>query len=123
MTNIVSAYNFMDLLKDNGFVPQADAGLYGPGTIINGLKSRLFAKIAQPLERHDFMDLMRDNGQVPAAKTEDAQNMLVQLNEWFGRLEGHIEMPVESHDFMDLLHDKGFVPEPSNDNGLKIRAA
>ncbi|MCF6197509.1 MAG: hypothetical protein L3J50_12505 [Emcibacter sp.] len=116
----------MDLLKDNGFVPQADAGPYELGAIINGLKGRIFAKIARPLERYDFMDLMRDNGQVPAPLMEDAQKsqgLLVQLNEWLGKLERHIEMPVEHHDFMDLLHDKGFVPEPSNDNGLKIRAA
>ncbi len=71
MTNIVSQYNFMDLLKDKGFAPQTDLNTNNVVSIFNGLVAILSLKIEQPMAHYDFMDLMRDNGFVPEPSNDN----------------------------------------------------
>lgn len=126
MTNFVSGYNFMDLLKDKGFAPQTDLNTSNVGAIFNGLVTKLSSKIEQTAGHYDFMDLMRDNGFVPEPSNDNVKisvNVVALLNEMVGKLVWKIELPVEHHDFMDLLHDKGFVPAYSNDNNLNVQVA
>jgi len=71
MTNIVSQYNFMDLLKDKGIAPQTDLNTNNVVSIFNGIVAMLSSKIEQPAAHYDFMDLMRDNGFIPEPSNDN----------------------------------------------------
>lgn len=77
MTNFVSGYNFMDLLKDNGFAPQTDVNSNELVSIFNGFLGKLSSKIELPKEQHDFMDLMHDKGFVPTPSNDNDLNAQV----------------------------------------------
>jgi hypothetical protein len=70
MTNYVSQYNFMDLLKDNGVVPhigpQLKEDTISLVALFTGLVEQFTSKIELTHEAHDFMDLMFDKGLIPA---------------------------------------------------------
>lgn len=126
MTNFVSAYNFMDLLKDKGFAPQTDVNSNKVVSMVKELVSAMSLKIEQALTQYNYMDLLQDNGYVPVPANDNQEislGVVAALNELVGKLAWNIELPVEHHDFMDLLHDKGFVPAYSNDNALNIQVA
>lgn len=126
MTNFVSAYNFMDLLKDKGFAPQTDVKTNKVVSIVKELVATMSSKIEQATSQYNYMDLLQDNGYVPVPVNDNQENSLgvvALLNGLVGKLASNIELPVEHHDFMDLLHDKGFVPAYSNDNRLRAQVA
>jgi len=77
MTNLVSTYNFMDLLKDKGFAPQTDAHSIDVAAIFNGLVGKLSSKIELPAEHYDFMDLMYDKGFVPEPSNDNDNGLNV----------------------------------------------
>ncbi len=77
MTNFVTTYNFMDLLKDNGVVPQTDVNSYNMKAIFNGLVGRLSSKIERPVRHYDFMDLLRDKGAMPVPSNDNRPNIRV----------------------------------------------
>lgn len=70
MTNYVSQYNFMDLLKDSGVVPNFGPQLKEQATpiadIFMGLIEQFTSQIELTHESYGFMDLMSDKGLVPA---------------------------------------------------------
>ncbi len=126
MTNIVSVYNFMDLLKDKGIAPQTDVKTNKVVSFAKELVSALSSKIEQFADQYNFMDLLQDNGYIPEPVNDNVDNsisVVALFNELVGKLVWKIELPVEHHDFMDLLHDKGFVPAYSNDNALNAQVA
>jgi len=75
MTNFVSTYNFMDLLKDKGFAPQTDVNVQdnaqGMESILNGFSGMLSSKIELTTPDYDFMDLMHDKGFVPEPSNDN----------------------------------------------------
>ncbi len=71
MTNFVSTYNFMDLLKDKGFAPQTDVTTSDLRSIFNGWVGDMSSKIELPTEHYDFMDLMHDKGFVPVPSNDN----------------------------------------------------
>lgn len=77
MTNIVSGYSFMDLLKDKGIAPKTDVNSNDMVSIFNGVFSKLSLKIEAPIEHHDFMDLMHDKGFVPTPSNDNDLNIQV----------------------------------------------
>ncbi len=66
MTNYVSQYNFMDLLKDNSSLPQPEVETISYVAILRGLVEQFSLTIEQSYESHNFMDLLYDKGHVPA---------------------------------------------------------
>lgn len=74
MTNFVSGYNFMDLLKDKGIAPQTDVKITRIISIFNEIAARLSSKIEHSAEPHDFMDLLHDKGVVPSYSNDNAVN-------------------------------------------------
>ncbi|NOZ43110.1 MAG: hypothetical protein GXP02_08120 [Alphaproteobacteria bacterium] len=77
MTNFVSAYNFMDLLKDKGFVPQTDVNSFSFGAILNRLAGRLSSGIELSTRHYDFMDLLHDKGFIPEPSNDNSPNIRV----------------------------------------------
>ncbi len=78
MTNFVSTYNFMDLLKDKGIAPQTDVNSNDYiNAIFDGLVGKLSARIELPVEDHDFMDLMHDKGFVPEPSNDNIANVRI----------------------------------------------
>jgi len=77
MTNFVSTYNFMDLLKDKGIAPQTDVNSNNFSTIFDGLFGRLSDRIELPVEDYDFMDLMHDKGFVPEPSNDNVANIRI----------------------------------------------
>lgn len=72
MTNYVSGYDFMDLLKDNGYVPLTDRVSIRMSSMIADLKkSFLQSAIEFNQDSHDFMDLLSDKGMVPEAANDN----------------------------------------------------
>ena len=71
MTNYVSGYSFMDLLKDKGVAPVADMNSNELVSILNGWVEKLSVKIEMPVEHYDFMDLMHDKGFVPEPSNDN----------------------------------------------------
>ncbi len=77
MTNFVSTYNFMDLLKDKGIAPQTDANSNDFSAIFDGLVGKLSDRIELPVEDYDFMDLMHDKGFVPEPSNDNVANIRI----------------------------------------------
>ncbi|WP_138379396.1 hypothetical protein [Luteithermobacter gelatinilyticus] len=76
MTKYTTTYNFMDLLKDKGFVPGTDhveENLSDENLVewIAGFMAMLSGKINRTVAEYDydFMDLLHDKGHVPAMVT------------------------------------------------------
>ncbi len=65
MTNYISQYNFMDLLKDHNAVPHVEENLISLGTIFIGLAEKFTSNIELTHDSYDFMDLLYDKGFVP----------------------------------------------------------
>lgn len=65
MTNYVSQYNFMDLLKENGAVPHVEENSISLIDVFRGLVGQLSTNIEQTHASYDFMDLLYDKGFVP----------------------------------------------------------
>ena len=63
-------YDFMDLMRDNGFIPEPSNDNDLPSidlvSLVNGMVGKFDWKVEVPAEHHDFMDLMHDKGFVPA---------------------------------------------------------
>ena len=66
MTNYVSQYNFMDLLKENDAVPQIEENVVSIIDVFNAMVGKLSTTIEQSHASYDFMDLLYDKGFVPA---------------------------------------------------------
>lgn len=68
-------YDFMDLMHDNGFVPEPSNDNVKVSLDVASLFNELFGKLAlrfEPsAEHHDFMDLMHDKGFVPAHSNDN----------------------------------------------------
>lgn len=65
MTNYLSQYNFMDLLKDNGAVPDTEEKTISLIAHIEGFIEQFSAGAEQAHASYDFMDLLYDKGFVP----------------------------------------------------------
>lgn len=65
MTNYVSQYNFMDLLKENGAVPHVAENSISLITLFKEFADQFSVKVEQSHASYDFMDLMSDKGFVP----------------------------------------------------------
>jgi len=78
MTNYVSAYNFMDLLKDKGVAPQTDLTTTNWVSKFMGLFGQLSSTIEQTGSQYNFMDLLQDKGFIPAL---EVSQLLVPSND------------------------------------------
>ncbi|MBL4601948.1 MAG: hypothetical protein JKY84_04320 [Emcibacteraceae bacterium] len=65
MTNVLSTYSFMDLLKDYNYVPEAEKSAIEFPENISALVEYFTDLIKSRTEDYDFMDLLSDNGYVP----------------------------------------------------------
>jgi len=74
-------YDFMDLMRDNGFVPEPvndnEKLPFNAIAMLNGLAGKLVWKIELPVEHYDFMDLLHDKGFVPAYSNDNAPTVQV----------------------------------------------
>ncbi|MCC3861355.1 hypothetical protein [Pseudemcibacter aquimaris] len=62
MTYIFDTYNFMDLLKDKKYVPEADVTETTYTQDINEMIDTVSAFVKSRTEDYDFMDLLGDKG-------------------------------------------------------------
>ncbi len=69
MTNILNTYNFMDLLKDNNYVPETDNGSNKLMQDIESLFDQISNIVTSKVTDYDFMDLLNDKGYVPAVES------------------------------------------------------
>ncbi len=65
MTNVFNTYSFMDLLKDNNYVPEAAAPIVEFPTNVASVVEYFTDMLKNTSEDYDFMDLLSDNGYVP----------------------------------------------------------
>ena len=66
MTTFTTTYSFMDLLKDNNYVPETDTN---EKTFLEDIEDSILALgsyIKISAEDYSYMDLLADHGQVPA---------------------------------------------------------
>lgn len=76
-----SHYDFMDLMRDNGFVPEPVndnvENSIDVAATVNAMVGKLVWKIEHTVEHHDFMDLLHDKGFVPTYSNDNAANVQV----------------------------------------------
>lgn len=65
MTNVLTAYTFMNLLKDYNYVPEAEKIEIEYPTNLAALVEFFMDMIKNKTTDYDFMDLLGDNGYVP----------------------------------------------------------
>ncbi len=74
-------YDFMDLMRDNGYVPvpvnDNEEISINVAASINDLVGKMVWKIEHTVEHHDFMDLLHDKGFVPPYSNDNAANAQV----------------------------------------------
>lgn len=66
MLKYTNMYSFMDLLKDNGFVPKTDQTENRFVAFVNAKLAKLYRSLEQGTMDYDYMDLLHDKGYVPA---------------------------------------------------------
>lgn len=66
MTTFINTYSFMDLLKDNNYVPETDHSESSFMQYIEDAYEFIAKKVRTNTEDYGFMDLLNDNGYVPS---------------------------------------------------------
>ncbi len=116
MTNITSTYSYMDLLKDNGYVPQVHID---ESSLLDSVKG-FYSRVSETTSEYSFMDLMKDHGQVPVVQEVSIFDELEEsINEFIDE--------VSDYTIIDLVREKALiavtVPAPANDNDVYARQA
>ena len=65
MTNVFNTYSFMDLLKDNNYVPEAATPVVEFPANVASMMEYFTDFVKSSSEDYDFMDLLGDNGYIP----------------------------------------------------------